>query len=296
MKISELPELLRTSDYRTFGDEARFAQCPVCKYDSEDNAPFSVNLDTGKYFCHYCHKGGDIRSLFSENQNDSYKKIEHSYKPIKDLATGLSTQEADFMPYLDGKYDIAEDSLSAKYLLSRGIKPSMWQDLDSKLKEKKHQHDYALVYLFVNEAGLVIAIQRTFIDKDAYKIERNYKGKKSDGVAILKDLPQVIVSEGLETGLSVKQHLKESFNEDYGLIIAGDAGGLASLADRNAWALEGRTKIIIAGDNDESEVGQKAARKVYERFHPKSLLYIPMQTGKDWNDLLKENKIKEGWL
>ena len=279
--------LQKLGDYIDYGNEYRFYECPLCGYDSHTNPAFSVNTETGVYFCHYCNKGGHIGSII-----DVPVPAQGQYQKTKNHTGTNSTTSS----YLYCGLDIDENSISAKYLLSRGIKDTAWKDLDYKLKEKADAESYILIYPFIDETGSTVAVQRTFLDKTGTKSEKRYEGKKSSGAAILKNNHQVIVAEGLETGLSVKQYLKECFNENYGLIIAGDAGNLTSLADSNAWVLEKKTKIIIAADNDENEVGQKAAKTVYMKFYPHSRLYIPLETGKDWNDLLREKRIQENWL
>ena len=139
----------------------------------------------------------------------------------------------------------------------------------------------------------LVAVQRVLWNETTQtKIGRRYAGPKKFGISILKDAKDVIVAEGLETGLSVRQHLGNS----YGLIIAGDAGNLSSLAEANCWAVKNRGTIIIAADNNKDNTGIKAAREVFQRFHRKTLIYMPSRPDHDWNDLLVQKKIHLEWI
>ncbi len=272
------------------GDQIRFPECPECGGYHKDNPAFVINKETGQYYCHECESGGHISKFLQINLKNT--------RPVKTL----KQKKKDTIELFDHEaqlyYEYSEialkDSLTDKYLSSRRIKFSTWNDLDVPLKEAIYEEDQEIAtYPFINRDGKITAIQKVHIQNNNYKNkERRYFGKKSKGVGILKDLPKIIVAEGLETGLSVRQYL----GNDYGLLICGDSGNLKSLAHRHQWVLKNRTQIIIAADNDSNSAGIKCAREVYYKFINKAQIYIPDRPKSDWNDVLIQQKIKEEWL
>lgn len=265
--------------------EFRFEECPFNGCLHDNNPSFSVDKETGQCYCHDCKEGGQISQFVPEiPKGDTPPPQEEKVEEYDDKA----------QKYYDSLTSAAKDSLTGKYLENRGIFYSTWSDLTYHIKENLGDEiNKIAIYPFVDKQSRIVATQSVFIARDdIYDKERRYFGKKSQGVAILKDAPKVIVAEGLETGLSVKQYL----GSEYGLIICGDAGNMISLAHENSWALKDRKKIIIAADNDINNVGINAAREVFYEFYKKALIYLPDQPGSDWNDVLVQNQFKEQWL
>ncbi len=85
------------------------------------------------------------------------------------------------------------------------------------------------------------------------------------------------ICEGFATGASLHQET------GHFTVIGLDAGNLEPVAS-TIRKLYPSSQIIICGDNDESGVGQKAARAAALAVTGKYL--IPSIVGQDWNDAL----------
>lgn len=185
------------------------------------------------------------------------------------------------------------DSMTAKYLMGRGIDYESWGDLDLPLKEAEYKGEVMVaMYPFVNKTREIVGINRTYVDAVSLeKKQKRHLGRKSMGIGLLKDAERVVVAEGLENALSARQHL----GNHYGVVVCGDANGMKSLAGKHAWCMVGRSGILIAADNDLEDVGGEAARLVYCRFPRVTLIYMPSQPGRDWNDILRQGRLREEW-
>jgi len=104
-------------------------------------------------------------------------------------------------------------------------------------------------------------------------------GKKQGNFYAIEDgskstVSPLVIAEGFATASSINEYT------GYTVLVAFDSGNLVHVAKAVQWAAVGR-KIIIAGDNDESGVGQAAARAAAEAVGCQVL--IPRLPG-DWND------------
>lgn len=277
-----LEERLRHKLIR-IGSSLRSPYSPCCESEHKENPALDINLDKGVFYCHACGQGGKLPKLLEERDGK--------------VATEDLDRNEEVDPFVGDLWNssspIDSNSVSAKYLMGRGILWSTIEHVANHLRTFRDCENDVLIYRFTNQVGGIVALQRTFLNRASRrKIQRKYLGKKSFGVAVLKDASEVIVAEGLETGLSVFQHL----NCMPGLIITGDAGGLSSLAISNSWAIEKKQKVIVAADNDLEEVGQEAAFSIYEQFPEKTFIYTPSLPGTDWNDSLVGGKIFKEWF
>lgn len=287
MKNDELVDRIKEKfpSWRQQGDDLRLMGCPVCGAQHPSNPAFSIQVQTGKFYCHDCEKGGHISELLTNRAITKTPTIQNKINTPENLEPKR-------------KYDSfsksTPGSLTDQYLQHRGIITKTWLDLTHPLKEAADSSaSITMVYPFVDDSHQICAIQRTFINTASLtRTQRMYLGLKGTGVAILKDTPKVIIAEGLETGLSVRQHLGNTF----GLIVCGDAGNLAHLADTHAWCLEARQEIIIAADNDVNNSGINAARQVYFAFERIATIYMPSAPGKDWNDILVQGRMEKEWI
>lgn len=50
------------SKFKRYGNEIRFNYCPICGKE-KDNPDFSVNLETGQYYCHSTGQGEVLKRL-----------------------------------------------------------------------------------------------------------------------------------------------------------------------------------------------------------------------------------------
>lgn len=90
----------------------------------------------------------------------------------------------------------------------------------------------------------------------------------------------ILICEGWATGASLHLALNT------GVVVALSSGNLLPVS-KSIRAIYKATPIIIAGDNDESGAGQKAAAQVQKSVTDVSIV-IPENIGKDFNDLLPE--------
>jgi len=87
----------------------------------------------------------------------------------------------------------------------------------------------------------------------------------------------ILICEGWATGASLHLALEA------GIVVALSSGNLLPVA-KSIRSIYTATPIIIAGDNDESGAGQKAAAAV-QKSVPDVSIVIPENIGKDFNDL-----------
>lgn len=278
-------------DWEKVGDQIRFVTCPICGSSHPNNLAFCVDPNKGTYKCFVCNEGGHLSKLL-EGNNSSTTIAKETEKPSLSEEDESKIESARD---LFAKANIAvEGGTTDNYLKNRSIRYSTWSDLDQPLRESFDSEKIGIaIYPFQNQENEVVAIQRVLYEKEIQtKTGRKYLGKKGLGVSILKDTKEVIVAEGLETGLSVRQHLGNS----YGLIICGDAGNMKSLASNNSWALKNRKTIIVAADNDVGSIGVEAARSIFCKFPQQTLIFMPSLPKTDWNDVLQSNKMSLEWI
>ncbi|MDD5462873.1 MAG: toprim domain-containing protein [Methylococcales bacterium] len=109
-------------------------------------------------------------------------------------------------------------------------------------------------------------------------------GKKKCCFSVIGDKlgKTLLICEGYATGASLHQATRLF------IVVALDAGNLAhvALVMRNLYPND---QIIIAGDNDKSGTGQKAARSAALAVGGKYIL--PDKIGYDWNDMLNATEV-----
>ncbi|MDO9170133.1 MAG: toprim domain-containing protein [Methylobacter sp.] len=168
----------------------------------------------------------------------------------------------------------------AAYIWSRSTPVINHQYLSKKRVQAHNVRSYrgSLVVPLYDEAGLLVSIQ--FIGDDGTK--RMMKGGKAQGACcfigdatdLTRDKP-ILICEGWATGASLYQEA------GHFTIVAFSAGNLTAIAIQTRKRHQAN-EIIICGDNDESGVGQKAARSAALAIGGKYIL--PPTVGHDWND------------
>ena len=135
----------------------------------------------------------------------------------------------------------------------------------------------ALVIPIYDEAGKLVNLQ--FIASDGTKRFLSGGKKKSCFAHIGKhaDDQPIVICEGWATGASLHEHT------GHFVIVALDVGNLEPVA-KVIRGFYPSAAIVIAGDNDLSGVGQKAARAAALAVGGKYI--IPATPGHDWNDSL----------
>jgi len=195
------------------------------------------------------------------------RQIEDERKKRQDERRALHKQTAEKASFIWDKAKPVFDAAEHPYLLRKRVKPH---------GVRLGQHGRLIVPLYT-ETGKLMNLQ--FIDAGG---EKRFLagGKKRDCFSPIgngRDIDRLLICEGLATGVSLHEAL------DVFVMAAMDAGNLEPVA-RLARRLYPTAEIVIAGDNDESGVGQLAAKKAALAVGGKYL--IPEQPGTDWNDVL----------
>ena len=104
------------------------------------------------------------------------------------------------------------------------------------------------------------------------------RGQKKGCFYILEGVKdKIIICEGFATAASLYE------NSGYLTVVAFDAGNLKNVA-LNIKSLYSASKIVVAGDNDLSGIGQKKALEAALAVNGQYL--VPATVGHDWNDTL----------
>jgi len=186
-----------------------------------------------------------LRNLERKNrQHDSAQKARHIWQLAK----------------------LTYDSNEHPYLIRKRIKPYI-----------ARLYNGALVIPLFNESRELVNLQ--FINPDGNKRFLT-GGRKKECFSVIGDSSKdnkLLICEGYATG--------SSLHEESGLfvMVAMDAGNLEPVA-QVARRLFPEYEIIIAGDNDESGIGQEKAKTAALAVAGKYL--IPPTPGTDWNDFL----------
>ncbi len=212
-------------------------------------------------------------------------KMPGNFKPLTDaerkaVAIERQRQEAGRIAEVNATHNATANK--AKFIVSKS-KPIIEQGQHPYLVKKRIQpHDARL-----SRDALVIPIfqaDNQLVNLQFIDIEGNKRfltgGRKKGCFAVIGkhvDGQPIVICEGWATGASL--------HEATGLfvVVALDAGNLEPVAKvvRNLYPM---AEIVIAGDNDLSGVGQKAARAAALAVGGKYI--IPATPGHDWNDSL----------
>jgi putative DNA primase/helicase len=178
------------------------------------------------------------------------------------------------------RYNYAAEKASAIWTAAKPITdPSQHPYL---IKKRVHSHtarlyENALTIPIYNKNKQLVNLQ--FINADGVK--RFLAGGKKKACFSVIGTPELkkplLICEGWATGASLHE-----FTGHF-VVVALDAGNLEPVAMMMR-RLYPSIQIIIAGDNDESEVGQRAARAAALGVGGRYIL--PLTIGHDWNDSL----------
>lgn len=212
-------------------------------------------------------------------------KMDGNFKPFTDaerkaFAMERQRQEAERQAEEKACHDKAANK--ANYIWSKSP-PIRAQDQHPYLVRKQIKahgarlSGGALVIPIFNPDNELVNLQ--FIDADGNKLFLK-SGKKKGCFSVIgkhSDGQPIVICEGWATGATLHTHT------GYFVIVALDAGNLEPVAYAIR-ILAPTESIIIAGDNDLSGVGQKAARAAALAVGGKFI--IPATPGHDWNDSL----------
>jgi putative DNA primase/helicase len=133
----------------------------------------------------------------------------------------------------------------------------------------------SLIIPLFNSDNELVNLQ--FISEDGDKRFLSGGQKKGCFFTLGEVTGKILIAEGFATGASLYE------DSGHHTVIAFDAGNLIHVA-QIIRAQNPDAEIIIAGDNDISGVGQKAARSAALAVNGKYI--IPPTPGMDWNDYL----------
>ncbi len=215
--------------------------CPLCG----SRSGFAVDPQSGGYNCFRCGEHGHIGQL-DIDLDINYEKITQYDNPkINKVAKNDAPRIWETLT------EARSGGLTSAYLLSRGISYSAWSDLGLREGEVWGKSVVA-AYSFYDAYGRIKAIHFTSINKG--KREKRYSGPKSQGVALLKPAPIIIIAEGLENALAVRQR----YGNHYGILVGGDAGNIKKYATEHQMILSQYTYIMVMDGDAE---GKRASDK-----------------------------------
>lgn len=156
------------------------------------------------------------------------------------------------------------------YLKSKCIEPRLMPWLDRKNR---------LVLPVMDIAGDLHSLQ--FITESGQKQFLAGGAIKGHFYQIWTGNKAIVICEGYATGVTLHSH----FTPDSSVIVAFNAGNLKPVAEvmRQAYP---DAEMIIAGDNDKSGVGQKAANEAALAVGGRVSMptFLDHESGSDWND------------
>ena len=276
------------TNYRTLqGQIHRYGKsiigdCPRCGY----KGALSITEKDGRRL-YYCHAGcvqADLWAVVRDTDGTSNLQPARHVE-VRPVDKGLD----DYIRRLWQSSLPANGSVVEYYLRSRDITvvPESLRYL------LRHRHSdtetfWPLMVAAVSDyTGRLKALHRTFLTTGGEKAPVE-PGKKTLAPVIgyathlAKTGERLAVTEGIETGLSVMQAT------GIPTWAALSAGGIEKLI---LPPLPLAREVLICADNDANGVGQRAAETAATRWYAEGRsvrIATPPQTGKDFNDLLRE--------
>lgn len=267
--------------------DGKHHSCPVC--GGTDRFRFDDLEGRGTYHCNQCGAGNGLMLICR------VKKIKPSeaWELVKEsLPTAQCVQpkkKKDYRPLikqvLASSHPVASGDAVHQYLASRGIKNPPPTILVAPSLYPAHT-DPQMMVCRIGREGKLVGIHVTLL-RDGKRLDRLIYGLDKDSIiggAIYlyprNATGKLIAGEGIETSLSAR-------------LLFGERPTWACL---NAQLLsqvtipEGVNDLLIAGDNDSSYTGQKAAYTLANRSvvieKRKATVVFPEEVDTDWNDVL----------
>ena len=257
--------------FKQYGNELRFNYCPICNKEKE-NPDFSVNIDTGQYYCHTTGKGGNVKDLLDFDisilKNVDTQKIKKD-KPKKNF-------NKIFEQY-------ADKHLNTEWL----------EYLESRCISQKHLNKFCRLgknnsmVIPITDRKNIVALKYRTIDK---KISSE-KDSQTDYLMnwhLIKTFDYLIIVEGEIDLLSV---IEAGYDNVVSLPFG--ATNIKSIENQKEW-IEQFSKIIIATDNDQA--GEESRNKIIKVLNNKNLYKVEYGKYKDFNEVLMtegKEKIQE---
>lgn len=252
--------------FKRYGNEIRFNYCPICGKEKE-NPDFSVNLDTGKYYCFSSGTGGSIKDIEGFNL-----KMLNIFKPIK------QTETKDFNKLVYTFKPLNNEWLN--YLKSRGISAT-----NEGIKKNIRIDSYNRLAIPITDGKKPIAVKYRTMDK---KISSE-KGSNTEYFINWQNIENndyLIIVEG---EIDLLSSIEVGFNNVISLPFG--AQNLKCIDNQLTWIAQFK-KIIIAVDNDEQ--GKKSKQGIIQKlFNIKNKVYsVDFKEFKDFNEVLTNGGIE----
>lgn len=262
--------------------------CPFC--GGEDRFRFDDKGGRGSWICSQCG-AGDGFSLLSRLFGWDFKWTANEVDRVVNTITAevvKQVQTDDAKVAALGKVwqsasDLSMDDAAGRYLNRRlGINtPPKGLRFHSGMKYSNGKVYPAMLALMRYPDGKAASIHRTYLTEDGQKAPVDEVRKfmpglllKSSSVRLCTPGPTLGIAEGIETALAASKRF-----------------GMPFWAACNATLLEswvpptGVTRVLIAGDNDQSYRGQAAAFSLAQRLNREGFaveVLIPRNSGTDW--------------
>lgn len=195
---------------------------------------------------------GEVKRIATEAWNNSIEAYEHPYATKKGIKI---------------------------YGARIGNFPVYKQPEPGKKIEAFKQIPALLIPVLDSKDGKIVSLQAYFAEDQEYYGDRAYlkSGQKQGGYCLIGSIKNTIaIVEGYATGCSVHEAT------GWTVMVAFDKGNLKEIA-KTAHKLFPQNEIIIAGDNDVSGDGNKAAVDAGQAINARVIL--PNTVGMDWNDV-----------
>lgn len=234
------------------------------KIDGKTNGAYCLHLD-GRPAGYFEDFKQGIKTTWKASGGfiplSEYKRQQNAKKRLEDDRQRQAKEDAKHQAATPADAD-------HPYLVAKHIKPRGARQLGC---------DQGLIIPIYNAKQELVNIQ--IIAKDGTKRFLS-GGKKKACFSVIGNYvygDKLLICEGFATDASLNEH------SGYAVIVALDAGNLETVA-KEIRVLYPEAEIVIAGDNDLSGVGQKAAEAAASVIGGKYIL--PPVTGQDFNDAL----------
>lgn len=259
----------------------KHTSCPLC--GGKDRFRFDDKDGRGSYFCNSCGAGTGIH-LLAQHQGVEHKeawKIVEKYAGVVEVKSVKKIDEAERVKEILNSCE-AGGEFVRQYLASRCL-----QNAPETLLAGFYYIEGVRCRAMIAKAAKgskLVGLHATFI-KDGknigrrmYSVERGSMVGSAIRLHKLNGRDEIVLGEGIETTLS-----------------ASELTGLPAWACMDAGKMEKVEipeqikRVVIAGDNDGSYVGQAAAYALAKRLKAQGKIVevmIPPTIGEDWNNVI----------
>ena len=289
----------------------------ICPFHDDKNPSYHINILNGKTICFGCgHKSDIVRDycavrfnaisgeLLRTAKEEIIKKFANN-QPQTRQQTQINTQsETDTAKQITRALQVWEkslpkDSLIERYFSTRGLKPRVYENIrlfvgteDELFNNGRKIPIKALISRVVDINGNVQTLHITKLVEENGRIVRKdkkfFSGLPAKGGIVWLGNPNktttIGLAEGLENALSIRQSIS---NLTVGATLS------ATLMPQVVLPTNIKN-VYIFSDNDYA--GLKASEELKNKLESQGIrvsVYIPPETGQDFNDILREKGEEE---